>query len=94
MFEVDYSDKFGFTEMETKEFIDRHPVCHSPDAIKKWYNSYSAGSNLLLYNPWSIVSVCRGNSLKSYWVETGIFASFMNFSFTNLLPLSRKYFID
>ena len=93
MFKVDYSDKFGFTQAEVDEFIGCHPVDYDFTTIKLWYNSYSAGGGRLLYNPWSIVSLCRENILESYWVETGIFASFMNFPFTNLLPLSRKYFI-
>jgi hypothetical protein len=72
MFDIDYSDKFGFTEVETNSFIACHPVDHEPNVVRDWYNSYSAGGSLTLYNPWSIVSLCRGKLLKSYWVETGI----------------------
>ena len=72
MFEKRYADKFGFIEKEVWELIAFHPVNHEPALIKEWYNSYSAGNGLLLYNPWSIVSLCELKELKSYWVETGI----------------------
>jgi hypothetical protein len=71
MFEKKYADKFGFTEAEVNEFIGCHPVEYSRDVIEKWYNSYSAGEWLLLYNPWSIVSLCTLKKLASYWVATG-----------------------
>lgn len=72
MFKDRYGDKFGFTEAETKELIDHHHVEYDSITIKRWYNSYSAGGCIHLYNPWSIVSLCNENKLESYWVETGM----------------------
>jgi hypothetical protein len=51
-------------------------VDHEPNDVRGWYNSYSAGGGLTMYNPWSIMSLCRGKLLKSYWVETGIIILF------------------
>jgi hypothetical protein len=72
MFEKRYADKFGFLVKEVEGLIAKHPVNLESDIIKDWYNSYSAGNGLLLYNPWSIVSLCELKELKSYWIETGI----------------------
>ncbi|KAL3900863.1 MAG: hypothetical protein SGCHY_001033 [Lobulomycetales sp.] len=72
MYKERYCDKFGFTQAETDSFIAHHPVDHEPNDISDWYNSYSATSSKSLYNPWSIVSLCGGNLLKSYWGGTGM----------------------
>ena len=71
MFKERYKDKFGFTQAETSAITAYLHVTHSVDDIKGWYNSYSAGSDVSLYNPWSIVSLCDQKLLNSYWVETG-----------------------
>ena len=76
MFKQRYADKFGFIEEEVCAMLSIHPIAASFENITQWYNSYSAGRDVSLYNPWSIISICDSNSLESYWVETGIFFIF------------------
>jgi hypothetical protein len=71
MFESRYADKFGFVEDEVKIVLSYHEIRTSVMDIANWYDSYTAGKDVKLYNPWSIISICDLKELKSYWVATG-----------------------
>ncbi|KAJ3215117.1 hypothetical protein HK099_006512 [Clydaea vesicula] len=71
MFSDRFSNHFGFREEETQTLLQYHPIPPAFNEIKQWYNSFHAGNNISLYNPWSIVNICEKKTLKSYSVETG-----------------------
>jgi len=72
VFDEEFSDKFGFTEIETKQILKDFGVSTDYDEIKKWYNGYHIGSKSGIYNPWSILNYALGykNGFKTFWANT------------------------
>jgi len=72
IFDEEFSDKFGFTESETKQILKDFDVPTNYEEIKKWYNGYTIGSNNGIYNPWSILNYAIGykNGFKTFWANT------------------------
>ena len=68
----EFSDKFGFTESETKQILFDFKVPTEYEQIKKWYNGYKFGDTNNIYNPWSILNyaVSHKNGFKAFWVST------------------------
>lgn len=66
-----YSEYFGFLEWEVKEICKYYEVSHAIDDIKKWYDGYVFGNNVI-YNPWSILNYVKNHDsgFKPYWVNT------------------------
>jgi hypothetical protein len=72
MFARRFSGQFGFLQEEVQALLSYCDVSITMEEVTAWYDSYSAGNDLSLYNPWSIIGVCNKEELKPYWVETGI----------------------
>jgi hypothetical protein len=68
----EFSDKFGFTETETKQIIQDFNVPTEYEQIKKWYNGYKIGNTNDIYNPWSILNyvISFKNGFKTFWANT------------------------
>jgi len=68
----EFSDKFGFTEVETKQILKDFNVPIQYEEIKKWYDGYKIGQTTDIYNPWSILNYTVGykNGFKTYWANT------------------------
>lgn len=66
-----YRDKFGFLEEDVIALMQKSSSVQSLESVRSWYKPYLAGDDSEVYNPWSIVSLCRFGKLDSYWVETG-----------------------
>ena len=68
----EFSDKFGFTEIETKEILKDFNVPTNYEIIKKWYNGYKIGTTTDIYNPWSILNYALSfkSGFKPFWVNT------------------------
>ena len=70
-----FSEYFGFTESEVRQFADYYGLSEYFKDLKMWYDGYRFG-NTEIYNPWSILNYIhftRGNKnnvLKSYWSNT------------------------
>lgn len=61
-----YAEYFGFTEDNIKLICG--PV-HLND-LKEWYNGYTFGDNLTIYNPWSVLNFLSKNyKFSPYWVN-------------------------
>ncbi len=67
-----FSDKFGFTELEVKEIINDFEVKTEYKQIKKWYNGYKFGKVKDIYNPWSILNYVLHpeDGFKTFWTNT------------------------
>ncbi|MCK5536667.1 MAG: AAA family ATPase, partial [Bacteroidales bacterium] len=67
-----FSDKFGFTELEVKEIIKDFEVKTEYKQIKKWYNGYKFGKVKDIYNPWSILNYVLHpeDGFKTFWTNT------------------------
>jgi len=70
--ENEISDKFGFTENETKQILKDFNVTTPYTRIKKWYDGYKFGNTKNIYNPWSILNIAISykSGCKPYWVNT------------------------
>ena len=51
-----FSDRFGFTEQETKEALAYFGLQDNYENVKQWYDGYQFGVVQDIYNPWSIVN--------------------------------------
>lgn len=62
-----YASYFGFTEDDIKLICDPAHL----DDLKSWYNGYTFGDNLTIYNPWSILNFLSSEyKLAPYWINT------------------------
>lgn len=66
-----YATSFGFTEEEVFEILDDMGLGHEKQGVKKWYDSFTFGSQTDIYNPWSIISfISEKGKYKPYWSNT------------------------
>ena len=70
-YKSDYSDKFGYTEMEVAALLKHHGMSEHNEGVKEWYDGYSAANDLHLYNPWSINMFIHAKTLSPHWLSTG-----------------------
>ena len=68
----EFSDKFGFTEIETKQILSDFNVTTEYEQIKRWYDGYKIGNTLDIYNPWSILNyaISFKSGFKTFWANT------------------------
>ncbi len=68
----EFSDKFGFTELEVKQIIKDFNIKTNYSEIKKWYDGYKFGETTKIYNPWSILNfvVSKNEKFKTFWTYT------------------------
>ena len=68
-----YSSSFGFTEEEIDDLLNYFSLQNKKNNIKRWYDGYQFGSELNIYNPWSIVNYISKSKdgFKAYWVNSG-----------------------
>ncbi|MEI6143359.1 MAG: AAA family ATPase [Mariniphaga sp.] len=68
----EFSDKFGFTEPETKQILSDFNVPTDYHQIKKWYDGYRFGNTTDIYNPWSILNYALSykGGFKTFWANT------------------------
>ena len=72
LLDKNYSDKFGFTQLEIEDLLKTYAKEDFTKIIKEaqdWYNGYNFGENQI-YNPWSILNFAKRKSLAPYWVNT------------------------
>lgn len=68
--DIDFHDKFGFTESEVKLLLKDQKLSDKAEDVKIWYDGYTF-SNTKMYNPWSIIQCAYERGLlKSYWINT------------------------
>lgn len=63
----DYRTRFGFTEEEVFGALDCFGMSEQKEAVRKWYDGFTFGSQRDVYNPWSIVNYLRFKEYKPYW---------------------------
>ncbi len=65
-----YRTQFGFTEEEVFHALDNFGLAHEREKIKRWYDGFTFGSQLDVYNPWSITNFLENQEFKPYWANT------------------------
>jgi hypothetical protein len=62
-----FSEFTGFTEEETEILCKQYNI--DINETKKWYNGYNV-DDIAIYNPRSVVEVCRRKRFTNYWSKT------------------------
>ena len=62
-----FSEFTGFTEEETEKLCKQYDI--DINETKKWYNGYNV-DGIAIYNPRSVVEVCRRRRFTNYWSKT------------------------
>src|SRR3990167_3558202 len=76
MLDAGYSDKFGFTEEEIEQLLQKVGYLSKKEEIKVWYNGYTIGikntTPAKTYNPWSVLQYIKSTCVpETYWANTG-----------------------
>ncbi len=67
---IQYSDKFGFTQEEVDQLLIKYDLTDKGDDIKIWYDGYVFG-NTNIYNPWSLLKCIQSKGeFQTYWANT------------------------
>ncbi|KAJ3097140.1 hypothetical protein HK100_005419, partial [Physocladia obscura] len=69
--DLEFSDKFGFSNQEVGLLLEKHQPDLDPRTVKSWYNGYQSADGLELFNPWSVICLCSEGDIRNYWVDTG-----------------------
>lgn len=65
-----YEDIFGFTEDEVFHALDEYNLSDKKAEVKRWYDGYTFGNAINVYNPWSIINYLGKREFGLYWVHT------------------------
>ena len=69
-FNTEYSEHFGFTEVEVEGLLQKANLKQCYTQIRQWYNGYQMG-NSIIYNPWSVINCLQEKGLiRLYWANT------------------------
>ena len=74
--DVEFSDKFGFTDNEVNSLLRDADLLDKKALLKEWYDGYIFGSNTEIYCPWDILQYIRSAQIdnnatpKTYWNNT------------------------
>jgi hypothetical protein len=67
-----FAQYYGFTEEEVQNLFNKSNISNEMQLeAKEWYNGYQTKSNLLLFNPWSIILFLNNGIIQNYWLESG-----------------------
>ncbi|NBH36730.1 hypothetical protein D3Z58_25355 [Clostridiaceae bacterium] len=65
-----YADCFGFTEEEVFTALDNFGLSAKKQEVKNWYNGFTFGRQMDIYNPWSILNYLDKRKLAPYWTNS------------------------
>lgn len=67
-----YPGKFakytGFSEAQVKRLCKKSKMDF--ESVKSWYDGYELSGEHAIYNPYSVISVCREKTCRSFWNST------------------------
>lgn len=66
----EYADSFGFTEKEVFAALDEYGKSDRKAVVKEWYDGFTFGDCVDIYNPWSIINYLDTGKLGAYWANT------------------------
>ncbi len=65
-----YAECFGFTEEEVFAALDEYGLSERKQEVKSWYDGFTFGSRMGIYNPWSIINYLDKKRIGVYWANT------------------------
>jgi len=65
-----FSDSFGFTEPEVRQFLEDRGMGDMYEEVSQWYNGYLFGKKVI-FNPWSVINFADNDGeAMPYWINT------------------------
>ena len=65
-----YETAFGFTEEEVFNAIDEQGLSEKKQEVKSWYDGFTFGDSMDIYNPWSIINYLKYKKFTTYWADS------------------------
>ena len=66
-----YPTDFGFTEDEVFAALDEQGYTDDDkQGVKRWYDGFTFGKHMDIYNPWSITHFLKMGKFDTYWANT------------------------
>ncbi|RUS25330.1 hypothetical protein BC938DRAFT_472319, partial [Jimgerdemannia flammicorona] len=68
-----FASSFGFTSDEVELLLTYHNVNIAIEDVMNWYNGYNIGEDdscYSIFNPWSIINLCKDRVLRPFWCES------------------------
>ncbi|HBN55452.1 MAG TPA: hypothetical protein DD414_01635 [Lachnospiraceae bacterium] len=65
-----YETSFGFTQEEVWSALEEYGLSDQKDAVKDWYDGFTFGRQMAIYNPWSILNYLDKKKFAPYWANT------------------------
>ncbi len=70
MLDPEYSEYFGFTELEVQNLLSQAGLSNREEEVKRWYNGYQIG-HIQIYNPWSMINYLHYKGrCAAYWLHS------------------------
>ena len=65
-----YETAFGFTEEEVFDALDEQGLPDKKNEVKLWYDGFTFGDSMEIYNPWSIINYLKYKKFTTYWTDS------------------------
>lgn len=65
-----YATSFGFTEKEVFAALEEFGLEQEKEDVKHWYNGFTFGKYMDIYNPWSVLNFLDKRKYGAYWANT------------------------
>ena len=65
-----YANAFGFTEEEVFIALEECGLETEKEHVKYWYDGFTFGSYMDIYNPWSVLNFLDKGKYGTYWANT------------------------
>ena len=65
-----YETAFGFTEEEVFVALDAFGMGAQKEKTREWYDGFTFGTHMDIYNPWSIINLLDKRKFDTYWANT------------------------
>ena len=65
-----YATSFGFTEKEVFAALDECELSSEKEMVKKWYDGFTIGKYVDIYNPWSVLNFLSTGKYEPYWANS------------------------
>lgn len=65
-----YADCFGFTEEEVFAALEEYSLSEHKEEVRQWYDGFTFGTCMDIYNPWSILNYLDKGKLDCYWANS------------------------
>ena len=66
----EYESSFGFTEEEVFAALDEFGLSEKKEEVKNWYDGFTFGKRLDIYNPWSVINYLDTKRVRCYWANS------------------------